>query len=478
MAQKMDVNTFVRDYCDGVKDKDLLTKHGLSVKQMIGVVKKLIKEGRITKDQYFDRNRKIKEREVEEEKKFLSSLYHCPVCGHIHPTPFISCPACGTDVTKQAEAEEAPVPSPEEAEESPAEEPAVEAGRVAELQEAEEEFLDTFEKVEEEAPPKRPSLRAVSRVETAERIPENLSRLIGAGLEDVTVTADGVDSESIGRYLIAEAASHVEAVTSFRADDPDGEGPPLSVKVYHIPGLAEEDHERLLQELAVIQSNMADPNIITSMGTASADGVRVLLAEYLPFSADMLIEEEPEGLPAELLQRIVPQILNGLGYSHLHRGKDGVIRKVPHLMLTPSKLLVDEDKHIVKIDECGLVRALLDLRGYPDHLSNEPLIDPAYLAPEAFVIRSRAVNPVLADIYTLGVTLYVLVTGQLPFQCEDVEEFKFAHLRKFPVPPKVHRYTVAPWLDSMILKCLEKDPNERWRSATQMELSLGKSFTA
>ncbi len=101
-------------------------------------------------------------------------------------------------------------------------------------------------------------------------------------------------------------------------------------------------------------------------------------------------------------------------------------------------------------------------------------MDLAALAPEAFVMSSKTVKGTAVDIYALGVVLYRLVTGKRPFSGNGLDEYSFLHLKTFAIPPRVHRYTIPAWLDSMILKCLEKEPGRRWRSATQMELSIGK----
>ncbi len=80
MAVTLDVKQFVKDYCSGVKDKDLLAKHRLSPKELVGVVKKLISEGLISKEEYFNRNKKIEELEARSREGFpaitlsLSSL--------------------------------------------------------------------------------------------------------------------------------------------------------------------------------------------------------------------------------------------------------------------------------------------------------------------------------------------------------------------------------------------------------------------
>jgi serine/threonine protein kinase len=139
-------------------------------------------------------------------------------------------------------------------------------------------------------------------------------------------------------------------------------------------------------------------------------------------------------------------------------------------------LLLDKEKKRVKIDDFGIGRALQDIRGFKKHLYDEPGADLGSTPPEAFVMRSRSVKPLSADIYSLGVTFYRLTTAKDPFEGEDFDGFKFAHLKKYPIPPKVHRYDCPEWLDEMILKCLEKDPDQRWRSATEMEMAVGKAI--
>jgi serine/threonine-protein kinase len=176
----------------------------------------------------------------------------------------------------------------------------------------------------------------------------------------------------------------------------------------------------------------------------------------------------------DLMIRLLSQVLNGLGYAHLHRGRDGVVRRLPHLDLRPSKLLMDRDMNVVKLDDCGVMRALFAERGSKKFLWEEFGTDLRSLAPEAFVMETRSLDLLLVDLYALGAMLYRLATGTSMFTCADAEEYKFAHLKKYPVPPRVHRYDIPRWLDAMILKCLEKEPDERWRSATQMELAVGK----
>jgi serine/threonine protein kinase len=181
-------------------------------------------------------------------------------------------------------------------------------------------------------------------------------------------------------------------------------------------------------------------------------------------------------MPLDELTNLLPQIFNAVGYTHMHRSRDGVIRRLPHLYLTLSAFFLNEEEDLIKLDSCAVWRSLVETRGHKAHLYEEPGIDLSALAPEAFVLSSKFVKGHYADIYALGALLYRLATGKAAFSASNAEEYSFAHLRTFPVPPKVHRYTVPSWMDRMILKAMEKELSKRWRSATQMELTVGKDF--
>ena len=98
MARILDIQEFVKDYCLPLSDRDLINKYQISAKELIPLIRKLVIDGFITKEHHQERTRKMKQREAVQEKSFLKSLYHCPLCNHIHPTPFEVCPACGTSI--------------------------------------------------------------------------------------------------------------------------------------------------------------------------------------------------------------------------------------------------------------------------------------------------------------------------------------------------------------------------------------------
>ncbi|MBI5248460.1 MAG: protein kinase [Desulfomonile tiedjei] len=474
MTVKLDIQEFVKDYCTGVRDKDLLVKHHINPKELMAIVRKLINDGLISKEQYFDRNRMIQELESREEKNFLKSLYHCPVCSHIQPSPFTVCPACGTDVAREEERDQ----------ESREQEPL----SAQNLQQSTDRDADLIvidgNTAEPDSPKPVPQVPLEAAVETVPAsqpseellLPPDLEALIECPLVSVSPIGESSMDVVSGSYDIVEAISHDHGSSIFKALDSSGQGPDLNVKLFHIDSLPEESVAELLNRVLMYQSAMRDQNILKVLGSAVVDGREALIYEHMPSNLESLVRDHPEGIPFDLLMEILPQILNSVGYSHMHRGTDGVARRLPHMCLRPAKFLFDPDTRIVKLDECGLWKSIVEVCGFKRHMWEEPNVSLATLAPECFVLNGKFVNAFFADIYALGVTLYRVATGKWPFVCPGMEEYHFAHLRTFPVPPRVHRWQIPGWLDRMILKCLEKEPPRRWRSATQMELAIGKGL--
>ena len=369
MTVKLDIQEFVRDYCKGVKDKDLLARHHVNPKELMGIVRKLINDGFITKEQYFDRNRVIHELEAREEKNFLKSLYHCPVCSHIHPSPFTICPACGADITKAPEQVEETHHAKTEAVQSP----------VKTIVDA-----NTPASVASIPIPESPPQASVASVPPSpadeEQLPDELQAIIEAPLESVSPIGESFEEIASGSYDIVEAMSHNASSSTFKALDSSGQGPDLSVKLFHPDSLPDESVPELLNKVSAYQSAMQDPNIIKIIGLAAVDGREVLIYEHMPTNLEALLRDHPEGLPLELVTEILPQILNSVGYSHMHRGTDGIARRLPHMGLRPGAFLFDPGSRLVKLDECGLWKSLVEIRGLKPQIWDDSSADPALLA--------------------------------------------------------------------------------------------------
>jgi len=477
MALKLNIREFIRDYSEGINDRELLAKHKISAKDMVVLVRKLVNEGRITKEQCLDRSRKIKDREAHQEKAFLKSLYDCPMCGHIQPTPFPVCPACGTNVAEASETsqyasamhgimvvEEFPQPPPPFEPEPPSVSEEIVSETSAEI--SAPVSVSAIEEAPEATAPSEPSIAA----------PKPAMNMLGVRLEQLSWFTQTARDRFAMDYEVREIITSGRQSVMFKAVPPSGSAPSIVVKMFLADSIPEDVLHAVITRITYYQSAMTDLNVVQLLGSCVLNGVPALLYEYLPTNLEMVVRKEPEGLPLDLAIHLLPQMLNGLGYSHMHIGADGTPSRVPHVNLRLAKFLYDPATRVVKLEGCGVWRSLVDIRGYKHRLWEEPGTDIAALPPESFVQESRFVNAFLVDMYQLGVALYRMVTGSVPFAGTNLEEYRLMHLRKFPIPPRVHRYTIPGWLDGMILKCLEKEPSKRWRSATQMELAIGKGL--
>jgi serine/threonine-protein kinase len=148
------------------------------------------------------------------------------------------------------------------------------------------------------------------------------------------------------------------------------------------------------------------------------------------------------------------------GVQCAHRG--GVI----HCDLKPSNLLLTRDKHVVVSDFGLAMRA----EGIDDSL---PLAGtPAFMAPEQAAPHWGRVSPA-SDIYSLGATLYALLTGRPPFTGQRASEILAQLISpSAPIPPAALRPRLNPEINRICLKCLEKRPADRFESIEALRETL------
>jgi serine/threonine-protein kinase len=159
---------------------------------------------------------------------------------------------------------------------------------------------------------------------------------------------------------------------------------------------------------------------------------------------------------------LVETLARAIHYAH----SQGIV----HRDLKPSNVLLRSDGTL-KIADFSIAK-LLNGKG-PETESGAILGTPSYMAPEQAWGRSRRVTPA-ADTYALGAILYEALTGHPPFKGQSKFETLLQVRTQMPIPPSCWRSSIPEELDAICLKCLQKEPARRYRSALELAEELAR----
>ncbi len=269
--------------------------------------------------------------------------------------------------------------------------------------------------------------------------PYQIGDVIGAGAFSVVYSA--VDERSGSRVAVKQLQAHVADQGTIR--------------------------ERMLRE-ARAAAGIDHPNIVRVLDVGSCHGTDYVVSRLVEGNtlADTL---NSANLTYEQSARLVMQIANGIHEAH----QQGIV----HRDLKPANVLLDGD--IPLITDFGLAH----LADATQNLTHEGDLvgTPAYMAPEQAAGRGWLADP-RADVYSLGVLLFRLTTGRLPFEGTTSEVLSQVLHREPPAPRRLAADLPID-LETIILKCLEKEPADRYLGAdclaTDLETHLaGRSIAA
>ncbi|MFN8529116.1 MAG: protein kinase [Anaerolineae bacterium] len=222
-----------------------------------------------------------------------------------------------------------------------------------------------------------------------------------------------------------------------------------------LPHVKETTRKRFFQEaLAVAQLN--HPNIMAIYDSDEDDGAQFLVVEYV--QGDSLSKYIPS--PPEKVVDLGRQIALALQYAH--------DRQIIHRDVKPANIMVTPTGQ-VKIMDLGLALPREAKRVTADGMI---IGTPAYLSPEQ--AQGMALDH-RTDIYSLGVVIYEMATGQLPFSTDDIPALLLQHVKQPPPPPRLHNNAISPQFEAVILKSLEKNPARRFQSMEALAAALAGS---
>lgn len=192
------------------------------------------------------------------------------------------------------------------------------------------------------------------------------------------------------------------------------------------------------------------PNIVAIYDLMKSEQKYFLVMEYVPGVNVEKLMEMKGPLTARFALQIARQVLGALAYAH----RLGVV----HQDIKPANIMISEDKN-VKLTDFGIATLQDELPG----ISTDVVVGtPKYISPEQ--LRGIPVDG-RCDIYSFGITLYEMLTGNLPFPLDGILTH---HLLTPPAPLRKFVPSLAPELEKVVLKCLEKDREARFESVTQL----------
>jgi serine/threonine-protein kinase len=193
-------------------------------------------------------------------------------------------------------------------------------------------------------------------------------------------------------------------------------------------------------------------NIVTIFDAGIEKGSYYIAMEYIEGNTMReIVKKKPLSIPQVL--GILKQVCRGLIYAHS--------KHIVHRDLTTNNIMLSKKK-VVKIMDFGLARVIRDL------LSEQSIIGgtPSYMSPEQ--VEGDPIDH-RTDIYTLGVTLFEMTTGELPFKEGNIG---FHHLNTMPPVPNSLRPEIPAFLNDIIVRCMQKKREDRYQSVSELLMDI------
>ena len=263
------------------------------------------------------------------------------------------------------------------------------------------------------------------------------------------------------RYRLLARLGEGGMATVFRAEDTKL-GRIVAVKVLHEHLGRDAAFLARFEAEARAAASLSHPNIVAVYDVGYDAGEHYIVMEFVegPTLKELIAGSAP--FPVRRAVDLTTQILAALELAHQ--------RGIVHRDIKPQNVLVTADGR-AKVADFGIARLQA---ATAQTQAGEVFGTPDYMAPERASGREAGAA---ADVYSVGVVLYEMLTGRLPFTGESAIEVALKHLQEPPPPPSRLNPAVPPGLEEVVLQALAKDPAQRFASASAMRQALAQYET-
>jgi|JI10StandDraft_1071094.scaffolds.fasta_scaffold37935_4 serine/threonine protein kinase len=275
---------------------------------------------------------------------------------------------------------------------------------------------------------------------------------------------------TIGNYQVRQKLGEGGMGSVYLAEHPHI-GKKVALKVLHAEFASNTDVVTRFFNEAKAVNDIGHPNIVDIVDYGAlqlgpgGEGLVYFIMEFLPgLTLTQLLQREAPLAPERALG-IALQVADALSASH----KANIV----HRDLKPDNIILIQrgrERDFVKLLDFGIAKLTGDQPGSRRTRTGLVMGTPAYMSPEQCEGRGNVDHR--ADIYALGIVLYEMITGRVPFFGEGYGEVLVQHLTQPPPPPSTIRGIIPPHIEQVILKALEKRPEQRFPTMDEMAKAM------
>ncbi|MCF0157488.1 MAG: Stk1 family PASTA domain-containing Ser/Thr kinase [Veillonella sp.] len=242
-------------------------------------------------------------------------------------------------------------------------------------------------------------------------------------------------------------------------------GRPVAIKILHANFANDDEFVSRFKREAQAAGKLNHPNIVNMYDVGFDQDLHYIIMEYV--DGKTLKEYITEKGRLSIDEAVKFTIAIGEGLEHAHAM--GIV----HCDIKPHNVIITRTGR-VKVTDFGIARAMNSTNTVM--YTNSIMGSAHYLSPEQ---ASGKTIDGSTDIYSLGVVLYEMLSGKVPFEGETPIAVALKHVREKIIPPTRYNPSIPPLLESVVLKALSKDPKDRFESISDMmsDLRLSQGFT-